>query len=99
METIHFNLGNRVQCDLCGKVIEPDDMKSGGILFMSNACCPYCVDNFEKGINADEQQHILGRCPKGKSFYNWIVDDIRGGEPAIRTIMYGDDILELLDNM
>lgn len=92
-----FDLGNSVQCDLCGEHISPDDETSGGLIFLSKACCPYCSEEFEKGIPPDEIKYIRGRCPKDKPFYKWVVEDLRGGKPAIITVTKGNDVLDILD--
>lgn len=76
---LHIELipGNDVLCDSCG-VSYTDRDDEGGIMFDSKALCPECAPRWEvKAERFDELSHIRARCPKGKSFADWVREDIR----------------------
>ena len=71
-EVINLDMGDCVLCDSCGKDFT-DLPDSGGFLFMSNAICPDCAENYMKGIKRyKEEKYIKGHCPKDVSFCNWV---------------------------
>lgn len=70
--------GNLVFCDYCG-----DDWtertESGGILFGSKAVCPTCTPKTLASIKGyGEEWNIRSRCPDGKSYSDWVRQDLRG---------------------
>lgn len=83
-----IHLGDTVACDRCNQ----DSNKSGGILFSGNAYCPECTEHVLKIIKRyKEERYITARCPEGKSFHDWVVKDLRGGEPGTIEIVTGKD--------
>ena len=71
-----------VVCDMCGKDYTNSD-EQGGFLFSSKAVCPDCAPGIEESAKKyKEEKYIVARCPKGKSFRDWVVQDLRGDEPA-----------------
>jgi len=82
----HFDLGDNVICDLCGKDFTNSDAV-GGIEFVSKACCPDWTPTILKSAKKyNEESHIRSRCPKDKSFAQWVREDLRNGEPGWMTI-------------
>lgn len=80
---IDVELGDRVLCDDCGDDYT-DSPDQGGFLFLSKAICPECAPDYEKCIaEHGEEHHIRGRCPVGKSFADWVREDLR--KPAGET--------------
>jgi hypothetical protein len=80
MSRKEINIGNSVACDWCNKDFT-DSNKSGGFMFSGYATCPDCAEEKERTIKEyGEEQYITARCPKDKSFADWIRDDIRNGE-------------------
>jgi hypothetical protein len=67
----------QVLCDDCGGDFTfRDDV--GGILFVSRALCPSCAVRWEAGAEKDgELEFIRARCPEGKSFADWVRQDLR----------------------
>lgn len=79
-------LGDIVICDLCGKDYTNSNEK-GGITFGSKACCPDCTPGILKSAKKyNEESYIKSRCPKDKSFAQWVREDLRNGEPGSMTI-------------
>ena len=75
-------IGNKVICDLCGKDYTNSDEK-GGIYFAGKAVCPECTPRFEESIKKFHEEHfITARCPEDKSFKDWVIEDLRHGEPG-----------------
>ena len=82
----HFDLGDSVICDLCGKDFTNSDAK-GGITFGSKAVCPDCTPQIlESAKKFNEEDHIKSKCPGGMSFADWVRKDLRDGEPGWMTI-------------
>lgn len=80
-ETIILDPGPRVFCDSCGAEWT-DRKESGGILFQSKAICPECAPKWVKDIDAFGEAHLVrGNCPPGKSFPDWVRQDLRSGAP------------------
>lgn len=74
---IDVELGDQVLCDFCGNDCT-DSPDQGGLLFLSKAICPECAPDYEKRIaEHGEEHHIRGRCPVGKSFADWVREDLR----------------------
>jgi len=70
---IHLNAGDNVVCDLCNKDYK-NDPAEGGYIFMSNAVCPDCADEFWKGIQKyKEERYVKAWCPTDCSFYNFVL--------------------------
>lgn len=75
---IEVDPGDVVVCDLCNKNWTTSD-KSGGFLFGSNAVCPDCEDEFLATVKKCRETHLIrAQCPEGKSFADWVRDDLRG---------------------
>lgn len=71
-----------VICDWCGADYT-DRADPGGLLFSGKACCPECVPKVEAGAERyKEERFIRARCPEGKSFADWVREDLRGGRPG-----------------
>lgn len=76
-----------VFCDFCDEDLTADT-RSGGFLFGSKAVGPCCAERSEASIRGYcEEWNILGRCPEGVSFADW-VRGMRGPDAAI-TITHG----------
>ena len=69
--------GRIVVCDDCtNDYTDRDD--EGGILFQSKAICPACAPYWLQGAATYGETHFVrGRCPPGKSFADWVRDDLR----------------------
>jgi len=74
-----INLGDMVACDYCNQ----DSFESGGIYFSGYAICPKCsVGALKTIVECDEEEFITARCPEGKSFHDWVIEDLRNGQPG-----------------
>lgn len=77
MEEIGFKVitidpGKTVLCDLCNKDYTHSEEK-GGLLFLSNAVCPDCVDNFMKQIKLHkEEEFIKASAQEGETFRDFV---------------------------
>lgn len=93
-----IDVGEQVYCDYCNKDYSNSDAQ-GGILFGSKGACPECAERVEAGARKyNEMDWIKARCPEGKSFRDWILQDIRGGDN--NTVVYsGDDADAFLAQM
>lgn len=77
LEIITLEPGDTVLCDSCSKDFSDSD-EPGGLLFQSKAIGPCCQDRWEANIaKFKEQKYIRGRCPAGKSFRAWVLEDLR----------------------
>ena len=86
MSTTTINIGREVLCDSCNKEWTNSPV-SGGFIFSGYAYCPECAISKIGSIRKyDEEQYITDRCPKDKSFADWIRDDIRGGKDGTVTV-------------
>ena len=75
VETLHP--GNLVFCDSCGEDWT-ERKETGGFLFGSYAYCPECAPrNLARIKQYGEEWHIKARCPEGKSFADWVREDLR----------------------
>jgi hypothetical protein len=78
MKVYTIDPGREVICDTCN-VNWTDRPESGGIFgFSTKAICPECAPK----ILADaerygEMKYLKARCPEGKSFADWVRDDLR----------------------
>ena len=80
MSRTEINIGSTVVCDICNKALT-NSKKSGGFYFSGYAICPYCAEEKEKTIiKYGEEEYITARCPKNKSFADWVREDLRDGE-------------------
>ena len=76
-EIINVDMGDRVLCDDCSKDFT-DLPDKGGILFTSKAICPECAPKWEASAKRfNETKHIRAICPEGKSFADWVREDLR----------------------
>jgi hypothetical protein len=74
---ITIEMGRRVVCDDCDAEMT-DSPAVGGILFQSKALCPTCAPKWEaRAVQHGETRFIRGRCPEGKSFADWVRQDVR----------------------
>jgi hypothetical protein len=66
----------KVYCDAsCAKEHFEDDGIEGGMLFGSKAFCPACTEQTMPTIKEHaEEWNIKARCPKGMTFYNWVIE-------------------------
>lgn len=77
MTRITIHPGRIVVCDACNKEWT-DSPESGGIMFRSWAVGPCCADRMtHNAVKYDEESNIRARCPEGKSFADWVREDIR----------------------
>lgn len=77
IKIIKIDVGNAVYCDFCGDdyTNSPDQ---GGLMFGSKATCPKCVPKIESSSKRYGEEHFIrSRCPEGKSFANWVREDLR----------------------
>lgn len=82
------NLGDTVICDWsCGRDFTKSNL-SGGVCFGSKACCPFCEAEVRKLAKKNNEEKYLGEeCPKGKSFADWVRQDLRKGEAGKITMV------------
>lgn len=76
-QIIRIDPGDTVLCDICNLdyTARPD---SGGLLFQSKAVCPKCAPDFELSAQRCGELHFIrARCPMGKSFADWVREDLR----------------------
>lgn len=77
LDVITVDPGDEVYCDICNKNYTnlPD---KGGIQFESKAVCPECTPRIEQNAKRyREERFIKATCPEGKSFANWVREDLR----------------------
>ena len=92
-----IDLGDLVMCDFCSKDWTDNDT-SGGFLFDSKAVCPDCAPKMLKSIKGyNEEDHIKARCPQDKSFFKWVLEDLRKGDNTI-SVISGDDFFKELES-
>ena len=76
-KTITVDPGNVVVCDMCNTDLTDSD-ESGGFLFSSYAIGPCCAEQQLASIRSfNEERYIREHCPKGKSFADWVREDLR----------------------
>lgn len=70
--------GHTVVCDGCSQDWT-DRKESGGIYgLMTKAYCPECAPRIEEDARRyGELEHIKLHCPPGKSFADWVREDLR----------------------
>jgi hypothetical protein len=94
-----FEHGNIVLCDLCNEDFTTSD-EQGGFLFESKAVCPHCASKFLQDVRANnEESYIRAVAAPGQSFRDFVVNTLRGGQPARMTITSfkpGEDMMEFL---
>lgn len=74
---INVDPGNQVFCDGCNKDWTglPD---SGGLLLGSYAYGPCCDGETLSACERYKETHLIkARCPEGKSFADWVRQDLR----------------------
>lgn len=73
----NVDLGNLVVCDFCTTdYTDRDD--EGGFMFSDKAVCPACAPRVEREAKEYREDHLIRvRCPTGKSFADWVRDDVR----------------------
>ena len=72
MHVFTINVGDRVICDWCGQEWT-DRPESGGLTFVSKACCPDCAPRIRADAAAgNETHHIRSECPPELSFADWV---------------------------
>ena len=50
----------------------------GGIAVGGKAICPWCEPKWRRGLRREnEEHHIVAVCPPGKSFADWVRQDLR----------------------
>jgi len=66
-----------VVCDFCAADFTNSD-RTGGFLFQSKAVCPDCAARTLPEIKSYGEEHFIrARCPEGKSFAQWVREDLR----------------------
>lgn len=66
-----------VVCDGCNKDFT-ESMESGGIQFETKAFGPCCQESVERSAEKYKETHFIkARCPEGKSFADWVREDLR----------------------
>jgi len=70
--------GRHVECDGCGKNFT-DSPESGGLYgFGTKAYGPCCeAEMVRLAKQYNEEHEIRARCPAGKSFADWVREDLR----------------------
>lgn len=69
--------GHNVVCDDCNKDYTDSD-ELGGLQFQSKAIGPCCVQSWLDGAKKHSEEHFIrARCPDGKSFADWVREDLR----------------------
>jgi hypothetical protein len=82
-EITSVDLEDTVVCDGCGEDYTNSD-ECGGLLVVSHAYCPKCAPQMEQGIKKHNEEHtICGRCPEGKPYRKWVLEDLRKGNNKI----------------
>ncbi len=77
LEVINLDVGHRVFCDSCNREFT-GSKEGGGIQFQSKAIGPCCAEHWERAaVKHNETGFIRARCPDGKSFADWVRDDLR----------------------
>lgn len=78
VDVVNLNPGNRVLCDSCD-VDFTDLTESGGIFgFGRKAICPRCAPRWIANAKKDNELHFIkASCPEGKSFADWVRQDVR----------------------
>jgi hypothetical protein len=90
-----FDIGDCVQCDLCGKDYTTSD-DVGGFMFASKGVCPTCAPRLEADAKRyDEERYIGERAWPGETFKAFILR-MRGGDNTV-TITTGDDFTKLFE--
>jgi hypothetical protein len=84
-------MGDYVECDMCGKDFTRDPAP-GGFLFGGKGVGPCCADRLEATAKRyGEERYIVAHCPEGVSFADWVRRDLRGGQPAVITVLTDQD--------
>lgn len=66
-----------VVCDGCNKDYT-NSSQSGGIQFETKAFGPCCQESVERSAEQYKEEHFIkARCPEGKSFADWVREDLR----------------------
>ena len=82
IKVIAVDMEDSVYCDNCEADYTNSDDK-GGILFQSKAICPKCTPTFKASIvRYKEEKFIRAKCPKNKSFADWVRQDLREPVPT-----------------
>ncbi len=90
-----FDIGDIVQCDLCGEDFTTSDA-TGGFMFVSKGVCPTCAPGFEAEVKrCDEEQYIGERAYPGETFKAFILR-MRDGNNTV-TITTGDDFTKFFE--
>lgn len=80
-----IDIGNTVLCDGCNTDFTGRD-DSGGFLFGSYAYAPCCADRMLENIRRHNEEHLIKAwCPAGKSYRQWVLEDLRQGNNSIVT--------------
>lgn len=83
MSFTEIDLGRTVLCDSCNTDFT-DRPDTGGLIFESKGICPLCAPRLERSVKLYEEEHyIKARCPKDKSFADFI-REFRGGNNKVR---------------
>jgi hypothetical protein len=84
-ETIVYDIGDIVLCDLCNADFTNSEA-IGGFIFGSKGVCPTCAPRFEADAKSyDELHYIRARCADDQSFADF-VREYRGLEGSKVTI-------------
>jgi hypothetical protein len=90
-----YDIGDFVQCDLCGKDYSTSDAM-GGLLFVSKGVCPCCAPSLEAdAVRYGEEAYIYDRAAPGETFRDFVLR-IRGGNNTV-TITTGDDFTKIFE--
>lgn len=78
MTTFRIQPGQQVICDGCNRDFT-DSEECGGVYgLMTKAWCPKCAPRIERqAAKCGESHLIFKRCPPGKSFADWVREDLR----------------------
>jgi hypothetical protein len=82
-EITSIDIGDDVLCDSCGADYTKSD-ECGGLLVHTAAYCPKCGPRIEQDLKKyGEEDAIRGRCPEGKPYRKWVLEDLRKGNNKI----------------
>lgn len=83
-----FDIGDKVNCDLCNADWPAGRQGDGGMLVMSKAVCPTCAPDYEKALKKYSEEHFIrDRQPAGVTFHAWVMQ-LRGGDNTVKVTTF-----------
>ena len=87
-----INIGSQVICDSCNNDYTRSKL-SGGFSFSGYAYCPKCAPRMLETIKKHEEEEFIdSKCPEGKSFADYVREDLRGNNPGTIEIITGKEL-------